>query len=349
MQEQNSFNKWCEIKKDVSLNTNIIKFQQRHIIFMKVGKNLGFEENGKGKEFLRPVLVYKKFNNRVFLGIPLTSKVKNDKFHFEFEYKKGKRSFAILSQLRLFDIQRAKYYDGKISLKQFENLQNKLLNLIVTPLQMEGECTKAICKSILPQKNNNVNNDMFERTNIPEIIIIKPKVHGDNRGYFVETFRQDKLEDFIGYKIDFCQDNESKSSKGVLRGLHFQLPPFVQTKLVRVIQGKVLDVAVDIRVGSPTFGKFVAVELSSENKKQLLIPRGFAHGFVTLEDDTIFAYKVDNYYSQECDRGIAYDDNNIGIDWILSKDELILSNKDKVQPKLYEAKELFEYGIDYYG
>ena len=131
----------------------------------------------------------------------------------------------------------------------------------------------------------------FTRTQIPDVIIIEPKVHGDSRGYFVETFRQDKLEEFLGFKINFCQDNESKSSKGVLRGLHYQLHPAAQTKLVRVIQGRVLDVAVDIRKNSPTFGQHVAVELTSENKKQLLVPRGFAHGFVVLEDDTIFAYK----------------------------------------------------------
>ena len=145
----------------------------------------------------------------------------------------------------------------------------------------------------------------FTRTSIFDVVIIEPVVHGDHRGYFVETFREDKLEAFLGYKINFCQDNESKSSRGVLRGLHYQLPPFVQTKLVRVIQGKVLDVAVDIRKNSPTFGQYVAVELSAENKRQLLVPRGCAHGFVVLEDNTVFAYKVDSYYSPECDRGIA--------------------------------------------
>ena len=143
----------------------------------------------------------------------------------------------------------------------------------------------------------------FTRTTIPDVIICEPQVHGDNRGYFVETFRADKLEEFLGYKINFCQDNESKSSRGVLRGLHYQLAPSAQTKLVRVIQGRVLDVAVDIRKNSPTFGKHVAVELTSENKRQLLVPRGFAHGFVVLEDDTVFAYKVDNYYSPKNDRG----------------------------------------------
>ena len=189
----------------------------------------------------------------------------------------------------------------------------------------------------------------FTRTNIPDVIIIEPKVHGDDRGYFVETFVSNKLEDFLGFKINFCQDNESKSSKGVLRGLHYQLAPHAQTKLVRVIQGSVLDIAVDIRKNSPTFGKYVSVELSADNKKQLLIPRGFAHGFVVLENDTVFAYKVDNYYSPECDRGIVFDDENLNIDWILNKEELNLSAKDTKQPKLNETNDLFEYGVDYYA
>ena len=188
----------------------------------------------------------------------------------------------------------------------------------------------------------------FIRTEISDVIIIEPAVHGDERGYFVETFRADKLEAFLGYTINFSQDNESKSSRGVLRGLHYQLPPAAQTKLVRVIRGSVLDVAVDIRKGSPTFGRHVGVELSEKNKRQMLIPRGFAHGFVVLEDDTVFAYKVDNYYSPECDRGIAFDDENLAIDWILSKEELNLSAKDKTQPLLSETNDLFEYGVDYY-
>ena len=188
----------------------------------------------------------------------------------------------------------------------------------------------------------------FTKTDIEDVIIIEPKVHGDERGYFVETFRADKLEEFIGYKINFCQDNESKSSKGVLRGLHYQLHPSAQTKLVRVIQGSVLDVAVDIRKDSPTFGKHIAVELSGENKKQLLVPRGFAHGFVVLEDDTTFAYKVDNYYSPQNDRGILFSDESLNIDWKLPLDELKLSAKDKVQPKLSETDDIFEYGVNYY-
>lgn len=189
----------------------------------------------------------------------------------------------------------------------------------------------------------------FTRFAIEDVIIIEPKVHGDHRGYFMETFRADKLEEFLGYKINFTQDNESKSSRGVLRGLHYQLPPHAQTKLVRVIQGRVLDVAVDIRKGSPTFGQHVTVELSAENKKQMLVPRGFAHGFVVLEDDTIFAYKVDNYYSPECDRGIAFDDAALNIEWQVPHSELNLSAKDKTQPKLCEATDLFEYGVNYYN
>ncbi len=188
----------------------------------------------------------------------------------------------------------------------------------------------------------------FIRTDIPDVVIVEPVVHGDERGYFAETFRQDKLEAFLGFKVNFCQDNESKSSRGVLRGLHYQLHPAAQTKLVRVIQGKVLDVAVDIRKGSPTFGQHVAVELSGENKRQMFVPRGFAHGFVVLEDNTVFAYKVDNYYSPENDRGMAFDDESLGIDWIVPKEELKLSAKDQVQPKLSETEDLFEYSVKPY-
>jgi len=188
----------------------------------------------------------------------------------------------------------------------------------------------------------------FTRTEIEDVVIIEPKVHGDERGYFTEVFRKDRLEDFLGYKVDFCQDNESKSSRGVLRGLHYQLHPSTQTKLVRVISGRVLDVAVDIRKGSSTFGKHVAVELSGKNKKQLLVPRGFAHGFVVLENDTVFAYKVDSYYSPENDRGILFSDDLLGIDWQIPHDELCLSARDKIQPKLTETDDLFDYEVDYY-
>lgn len=188
----------------------------------------------------------------------------------------------------------------------------------------------------------------FERTSIKDVVIVNPTVHGDDRGYFVETFRQDKLENFLGFKVNFCQDNESKSSRGVLRGLHYQLAPFAQTKLVRVIQGRVLDVAVDIRNGSPTFGQHVAVELSAENKRQIFVPRGFAHGFVVLEDDTVFAYKVDNYYSPEDDRGLAYDDTHLDIDWQIDLAELKLSDKDTKQPLLHAA-DLFDYSVNLYA
>jgi len=182
---------------------------------------------------------------------------------------------------------------------------------------------------------------IFIKTTIPDVIIIEPKVFGDERGYFIETFRQDKLDAFLGFKVNFVQDNESKSCYGVLRGLHYQLAPASQTKLVRVIKGKVLDVAVDIRTGSPTFGQHVSVELSEQNKRQLFVPRGFAHGFVVLEDDTVFAYKVDNYYSPENDRGLAFDDPSLAIDWLVDKEQLQLSAKDTRQPTLDNA-ELFD-------
>jgi dTDP-4-dehydrorhamnose 3,5-epimerase len=187
----------------------------------------------------------------------------------------------------------------------------------------------------------------FTRLKIPDVILCEPEVFGDDRGYFAETFRQDKLDAFLGFNIDFCQENESKSSMGVLRGLHYQLAPHAQTKLVRVIKGAVLDVAVDIRKGSPTFGKHVAVELTAENKKQLLVPRGFAHGFVVLCKEAIFAYKVDNYYSPECDRGIAFDDESLGIDWQLKKSDLQLSAKDTQQP-LFKDATYFNNSINLY-
>jgi dTDP-4-dehydrorhamnose 3,5-epimerase len=187
----------------------------------------------------------------------------------------------------------------------------------------------------------------FTRLEIPDVILCEPQVFGDDRGYFAETFRQDKLDAFLGFKINFCQDNESKSSIGVLRGLHYQLAPHAQTKLVRVISGTVLDVALDIRKGSPTFGQHVAVELSAENKKQLLVPRGFAHGFVVLSKEATFAYKVDNYYAPDCDRGIAFDDNSLGIDWKINLDVLQLSPKDLKQP-LFKDADYFNHSITLY-
>jgi len=186
------------------------------------------------------------------------------------------------------------------------------------------------------------------RTKIKDVVIVEPKVHGDERGYFVETFRQDIFEDFLGFKVHFCQDNESKSSRGVLRGLHYQLGASAQSKLVRVIKGRVLDVAMDIRKGSPSFGEHVAIELSEENKKQLFVPRGFAHGFVVLEENTIFAYKVDNYYSPNDDRGILFSDESIGIDWQVEASAFQLSPKDTKQP-LLENADLFDYEVNYYA
>lgn len=179
----------------------------------------------------------------------------------------------------------------------------------------------------------------FIKTTIPGVWIIEPKVFGDTRGYFMETYKQLLFEEKIG-KIDFVQDNESCSSRGVLRGLHYQLGEFSQAKLVRVIQGRVIDVAVDIRKASPTFGKHVAVELSGENKRQFFVPRGFAHGFLVLEDNTIFTYKVDNLYAPQAERGILYKDPAIGIDWQIDEKELLLSEKDKTAP-LLENAELF--------
>ena len=168
----------------------------------------------------------------------------------------------------------------------------------------------------------------FSRAEIPDIIIIEPHVFTDERGYFFESFKQNELNEFLGYDVMFCQDNESKSSYGVLRGLHYQEPPFEQAKLVRVIQGSVLDVAVDIRKDSPTFGKHIAIELSEENKKQLFIPKGFAHGFVVLSESTIFSYKVDNYYNIDSDMGIAYNDPEIRINWKINEEHLQISPKD---------------------
>ncbi len=181
----------------------------------------------------------------------------------------------------------------------------------------------------------------FVPQSIPDVVLIKPTVHGDNRGYFVETFRQDLFEEAVGYKVNFIQDNESKSGKGVLRGLHYQLPPYTQAKLVRAIEGRVLDIAVDIRKSSPTFGQHVAVELTEKNKHQLFVPHGFAHGFIVLSESATFAYKVDNYYAPEHDRGIAFDDKELVIDWQLPLEILQLSDKDRTHPSLANAEDLF--------
>lgn len=173
------------------------------------------------------------------------------------------------------------------------------------------------------------------KTNIDGLVIIKPKIFEDSRGYFFESFRKNVFEEQVCANV-FVQENESKSAYGVLRGLHFQVPPFEQSKLVRVVKGKVLDVGVDIRNGSPTFGKYVAVELSDENHLQFFIPRGFAHGFVVLSDEAIFQYKCDNYYSPAHEGAIAWNDAAIGIDWKIPAEDIMLSEKDKNNKSLQE-------------
>ena len=182
----------------------------------------------------------------------------------------------------------------------------------------------------------------FTHQSITDVILIETTIHDDERGYFVETFRQDLFEEVLGYQVNFIQDNESKSSKGVLRGLHYQLEPYAQAKLIRVIEGRVLDVVVDIRKSSPTFSQHVAVELSEKNKHQLFVPHGFAHGYVVLSDSSTLVYKVDNYYAPEHERGIAFNDSKLGIDWKIAVDELQLSDKDRTHPDLSDAFELFE-------
>lgn len=175
------------------------------------------------------------------------------------------------------------------------------------------------------------------RLPIPDVILFTPKVFGDERGFFYESFNQQKFEELTGLKREFVQDNHSKSQRGVLRGLHYQLPPKAQGKLVRVIQGEVFDVAVDIRKSSPTFGLWVGAKLSAENKQQMWIPEGFAHGFVTLSDTAEFLYKTTDYYSPEHERGMAWDDPAIGIDWQF-KGEPVLSAKDQNAPLLAAAE-----------
>ena len=177
----------------------------------------------------------------------------------------------------------------------------------------------------------------YIKTAIDGLWIIEPKVFGDHRGYFFESWRQTDFDEHVGRHVVFVQDNESMSMRGVLRGLHYQKGAFSQAKLVRVIQGCVFDVAVDIRRSSPTFGKYVAVELSEENKRQFFIPRGFAHGFMVMSETAIFTYKVDNTYAPQAEAGIRWDDEDIGIQWALSREELLLSDKDKCHPSLKDA------------
>ncbi len=187
------------------------------------------------------------------------------------------------------------------------------------------------------------------KTEIEGVVIIEPKIFGDERGYFFESFNAAEFARKVGVNTVFVQDNESKSKYGVLRGLHFQKGEFAQSKLVRVVEGRVIDVAVDIRRGSPTFGKHVAVELSKENKRQLFIPRGFAHGFAVLSEEAVFQYKCDNLYAPDHEGAIAWNDPKIGIDWQIRPKDAILSEKDKKHPTLDEAEELFDYNTDYYA
>lgn len=176
------------------------------------------------------------------------------------------------------------------------------------------------------------------KTDIEGVVIIEPKVFGDHRGYFFESFNARDFESQTGQKIDFVQDNESKSCYGVVRGLHFQKGDKAQSKLVRVVSGAVLDVAVDIRPGSPTFGKYVSVELTAENHRQFFIPKGFAHGFAVLSPEAVFQYKCDEFYCPEAEGAIAWDDPDLAIDWRIPAEDVVLSEKDKKHPRLKEAE-----------
>jgi dTDP-4-dehydrorhamnose 3,5-epimerase len=182
----------------------------------------------------------------------------------------------------------------------------------------------------------------FKETGIRDLKVFEPRVFADSRGYFFESFNRQTFAE-AGITSTFVQDNESRSNKGVLRGLHYQHAPFAQAKLVRVVAGRVLDVAVDIRKGSPTFGKHFAIELSADNKLQLFIPRGFAHGFSVLEDNTIFQYKCDNFYAKESEGGIFCFDTVLNIDWKLTQEEAIISDKDRELPTFENCVNHFEY------
>lgn len=185
-------------------------------------------------------------------------------------------------------------------------------------------------------------------TSIPGVVIVEPKVFGDSRGYFLESWSQRDFDAAVR-PVTFVQDNESKSSYGVVRGLHYQKGMYSQSKLVRVVSGTVLDVAVDIRRGSPWFGKHVACILSGENHRQFFVPRGFAHGFAVLSPEAVFQYKCDNPYAPEAEGAIAWDDPSLGIDWGIPEASVLLSEKDKHHPLLSEAADLFDYSVDYYA
>lgn len=182
----------------------------------------------------------------------------------------------------------------------------------------------------------------FIKTEIDGVWIIEPKVFNDERGYFFESFKQAEFDQHIGYHVDFIQDNESKSSYGVLRGLHYQEDDTAQAKLVRVIKGKVVDVAVDLRNSSPTFGKYVMVELSEDNKRQFFVPRGFAHGFLVLSDEAVFTYKVDNVYSPKTEASIKWNDETVGITWPIDAKDVILSDKDLNKGLALKEAKVFE-------
>lgn len=179
-------------------------------------------------------------------------------------------------------------------------------------------------------------------TFIKGVVIIEPRFFEDGRGYFFESFNQREFEEKV-FKTTFVQDNESKSSYGVIRGLHFQKSPFAQSKLVRVVKGAVLDVAVDVRKGSPTFGRYISVELTEDNHRQFFIPRGFAHGFSVLSEEVVFQYKCDNFYAPQSEGGIAWDDQELKIDWRIPAENVILSEKDRVHPNLRNSEWLFNY------
>ena len=185
------------------------------------------------------------------------------------------------------------------------------------------------------------------KTDIDGVLIIEPKIFGDNRGYFFESFSQRDFDNAVGYHVNFVQDNESMSSYGVMRGLHFQRPPFTQSKLVRCVKGAVLDVAVDIRKGSPTYGQHVAVELTENNHRQFFIPKGFAHGFAVLSETAVFQYKCDDFYHPEADGGISILDDSLEIDWRI-KDKAILSEKDTKHPLLKDFDSPFDIKVDLY-
>ena len=186
------------------------------------------------------------------------------------------------------------------------------------------------------------------KTDIDGVVIIEPRIFKDSRGYFFESYSKREFDEKVR-PVDFVQDNESMSAKGVMRGLHFQRPPYTQSKLVRCVRGRVLDVAVDLRKGSPTYGRHVAVELSEDNHRQFFVPRGFAHGFAVLSDIAVFQYKCDNYYHPESDGGISIADESLGIDWLVDPSEAILSEKDTRHPLLCDFDSPFDINIDLYN